>query len=715
MLSLKNTISSLPGMSPKNTKNLHSLGIETVGDLLYYFPFRYEDFSQQKKIIDIRPGETVTVRGKVINIKTPPTRGRRKITEVYIEDETASVKAVWFNFALPLKFLAKGRFVQFSGKVSLYKGQEIYFQHPNFELINKTIFEKSEENYQLSSKTGSTSGLVPVYPENRNVNSYFIRRLIQSVLSEIQLDEFIPVNFIKEQKLPELRKALNDIHFPKNQKDAVLAKKRFAFEKMFLIQLRALSLKQTWEKNSAISIPFDEKLTKHFVSSLPFKLTNAQKKTSWQILQDLEKNQPMNRLLEGDVGSGKTVVAVLAILSALNQGLQIAVLAPTEVLAIQHYLGISKLLEKYQFKIGLLTGSQNKINSLHQLAEGEEKISKAKFSEKIKTGEINLIIGTHAIIQDKIKFKNLALVIIDEQHRFGVKQRSFLQQNAMKIDDGNKKNLPHLLTMTATPIPRTLSLALFGNLDLSIVDEFPKGKKEIITQVIPPQNRKQVYNFIEQQVAQKKQAFIICPLVEESSKISEVKAVKEEFEKLTQEVFPKLSLGLLHGKMKPKEKEKAMADFKKGNYDILVSTSVVEVGIDIPNATIMLIEGAERFGLAQLHQFRGRVGRGQDQSYCFLFTSDNVANSTARLKVMEKTNDGFKIAEEDLKLRGPGQFIGTLQSGVPDVAMESLSDVKLIQSARVYAQSLLEYDPELKKFPLLKEKSDFLSEQIHFE
>ncbi len=715
MLSLKNTLSSLSEMNAKTTKNLQSLGIKTVEDLLYYFPFRYEDFSQQKKIIDIRPGETITVRGKIINIKTPPTRIPKKITEVYIEDETASVKAVWFNFSLPLKFLAKGKFVQFSGKVSLYRGKEIYFQHPNFELINKTIFEKSEESYQISSKTGSTSGLVPIYPENRNVNSYFLRRLIRLILTRVELNEFIPTNFIKEQKLPNLKKALNDIHFPKSQKDFILAKKRFAFEKMFLIQLRAFSLKQTWEKNSAISIPFNKKITKHFLDSLPFKLTNAQKKASWQILQDLEKNQPMNRLLEGDVGSGKTIVAILAILSALNQGLQIAVLVPTEVLAIQHYLEIIKLLEKYQFKIGLLTGSQNKLNYLHQQKDNKNKISKTKFYEKIRIGEVSLVIGTHAIIQDKINFKNLSLIIIDEQHRFGVKQRSFLQQNAMKIGDENKKNLPHLLTMTATPIPRTLSLALFGNLDLSIVDEFPKGKKKIITKVIPPQDRDQVYNFIEQQVKQKKQVFIICPLVEESSKISEVKSVKEEFEKLNQNIFPKLSLGLLHGKMRPKEKEKSMTDFKKGKYNILVSTSVVEVGIDIPNATIMVIEGAERFGLAQLHQFRGRVGRGQDQSYCFLFTSNNVSDSTTRLKVMEKTNNGFKIAKEDLKLRGPGQFIGTLQSGIPDVTMESLSDIKLIQAARIYAQSLLKYDSKLKKFPLLKEKSDFLSKQIHFE
>ncbi len=704
MLLLNNSVSTAPGVETRNAKKLNSLGIRTIEDLLYSFPFRYKDFSLQKNISEVKLGETVTVRGRVLEIKSVPLRGRKNLTEAYIEDETGSIKAVWFNFMMPLRFLSKGKYIQLSGKISVYRGKEAYFQHPNFELISKTVYDQKQK---LSSKTGSTSGLAPVYSENRNVNSYFLRRVIQKTLPQITLQEFIPANFLQEQKLPTLQQALNDIHFPENIKAANLAKKRFAFEKMFLIQLRALEIKQQWEKNSASKINFDKKFIKNFVDSLPFQLTNAQKKTSWQIIQDLEKNKPMNRLLEGDVGSGKTIVAVMALLSSINQGFQAVLLAPTEVLATQHYLGISQLLKKYKFQIGILTGSQSKING--------KKISKAKFLEKIKTNKVALVIGTHAIIQDKINFNNLTLAIIDEQHRFGVKQRSFLQQNAMRVDSNAQKKLPHLLTMTATPIPRTLSLAVFGNLDLSIIDEYPKGKKKIITQVIPPEGREQIYQFIRQQVSVGKQVFIICPLVEESSKITEVKSAKEEFGKLQTKIFQDLSLGLLHGKMKPKEKEKTMRMFQKGNTDVLVSTSVVEVGIDIPNATIIIIEGAERFGLAQLHQFRGRVGRGSDQSYCFLFTSNNVSVSTSRLKAMEKTNNGFKIAEEDLKLRGPGQFLGTLQSGVPDIAMESLSDLKLIQSTRLYAQSLLKHDPTLKKYPLLKNKSDLLSEKIHFE
>jgi len=706
MLLLSDSVSLAPEVGAKNAKKLNSIGIETIEDLLYYFPFRYEDFSLQKKIEDVRPGETITTQGKVTDIKSIPLRGRKTITEVYIQDETASIKAVWFNFTMPLRFLIKGRYVQFSGKVSLYKKKEAYFQHPNFELINKNIFEKSDQIQVFSSKTGSTSGLVPVYSENKNINSFFLRRIIQKTLNEVSLEEFIPEKILKEQELPSLSKSIENVHFPKNKTEATLAKKRLAFEKMLLLQLQALKIKQKWKQKSAISINFDKTIIKDFVNNLPFQLTNAQRKTSWQIIQDLEKSQPMNRLLEGDVGTGKTIVAVMAILSVLNNDFQVSLLAPTEVLATQHYQNISELLKKYQLNIGLLTGSRSEINN--------KKISKLKFAEKIKSGKVSLIIGTHAIIQERINFKKLALAIIDEQHRFGVKQRSFLQQNTLK-NNKTKKTIPHLLTMTATPIPRTLSLAIFGDLDLSIIDEYPDGKKKIITKVIPPQGRQQIYQFITQQVTKNKQVFVICPLVEESSKISEVKSATEEFKKLQSQIFPDFSLGLLYGKMKPKEKETVMEKFRKKTIDILVSTSVVEVGIDIPNATVMMIEGAERFGLAQLHQFRGRVGRGQDQSYCFLFTSNNIPGSTSRLKVMERTNDGFKIAEADLKLRGPGQFLGTIQSGTPDVAMESLSDIKLIQSTRLYAQNILDYDPQLKKFTLLKNKSDLLSEKLHSE
>jgi ATP-dependent DNA helicase RecG len=500
---------------------------------------------------------------------------------------------------------------------------------------------------------------------------------------------------------------MQKIHFPANLAEAKKAKKRFAFEKMMLIQLKSLQNKQIQEQNSAIPILFHQEKIKDFISSLPFPLTDAQKKASWQIIQDLQKNTPMNRLLEGDVGTGKTLVAVLACLCVLLEQKQAAILAPTEVLAVQHYYGIREFLKNHSFKTALLTSSKSECNG--------KPLKKDFLFEEIAQGKINLIIGTHAILQKKASFQNLVLVIIDEQHRFGVNQRSFLQQQALKISSRKNRPLPHLLTMTATPIPRSLSLALFGNLDLSIIDEYPKGKKGVITKIIPPNGRDQTYQFIRGQVKQGKQVFVICPLVEESSEMTEVKSATEEFETLQNKIFTNLKIGLLHGKMKPTEKQKVMKDFKEKKFDILVSTAVVEVGVDIPNATVMIIEGAERFGLSQLHQFRGRVGRGKDQSYCFLFTSENAPSSNSRLKAMEKTNDGFKIAESDLKLRGPGQFLGTLQSGKPDVAMESLADVKSIQQAKIEAQRILYFDPKLEKFPLLKKQVERLHQNMHWE
>lgn len=707
MYNFNTLVSEIAGIGEKIAKKLELLGIQTAGDLLYHFPHRYEDFSVFKKISDLSLGEIVTTVGQIEKIKTSRTwKKRMSLTECFINDGNGSVKIVWFNFPGPLRFLAVGKYLQISGKVSLSRKNEIYFQHPNFQLLNKSQFESGEFSNQTGS-TASTGNLIPVYPETKGINSYLLRRLIKKLLAQITIEEFIPSDIIKSQKLIKLEKALSQIHFPRLLSEAELAKKRFAFEKMFLIQIKAIQTKKNWESHSAVSIEFDEKFIKNFVNALPFYLTGAQKKSAWQIIKDLEKNSPMNRLLEGDVGSGKTVVAVMAILSVISKGYQAVLLAPTEVLAIQHFQSITKMLENYNFNKALLTASYKLLNG--------KKITAKKMAEKISADEINFVIGTHAILQDKIRFKKLALVIIDEQHRFGVNQRAYLQQKTLNLNDGLPSKIPHLLTMTATPIPRTLSLAIFGNLDLSIIDEFPKGRKEIITKAIADQGREQIYQFIRQKIKSGRQAFVICPLVEESSKISEVKAATEEQKRLQEKIFTDCRLGLLHGKMKSQDKEAVMKDFKNKKFDILVSTSVVEVGIDIPNAVIMLIEGAERFGLSQLHQFRGRVGRSEHQSYCFLLTSPNVPNATRRLRAMEKTNDGFKISQEDLKLRGPGQFLGTMQSGIADVAMESLSDVKIIEASRLEAQRVLAFDPELKKFPLLKLQTEKLNSKIHWE
>lgn len=717
MLFFSASISKLAFIPPTFQKRLEKLGIKTAGDLLYHFPSRYDDFSIHKKINELAIGETVTIKGRVEKIKTTKTwKKRMTITEAYVKDETGTIKSVWFNLPVPIRFLSKGKPIQISGKVALGKNNEPYFQHPNIELRSGII----KSNSALSENTGS---LLPVYPETKGISSYWLRKIIRKTLDMIETKEFIPKDILADQKLLSLPDAFWKIHFPSNQKEAKEAKHRFAFEKMFLIQLKALQVRKSWQENQAVSIAFDEKFIKKFVSTFPFQLTGAQKKSSWQIIRDLEKTRPMNRLLEGDVGSGKTVVAAMAAISVINQGYQAAILAPTEVLAIQHFKGLKKLFEKYDFNIALITGSKSEIAEQSANVETRQwrastkakKTNKKKVLEQIKAGKVSLAIGTHALLQEKVNFNKLALVIIDEQHRFGVVQRARLQQETLNLDDGMKGKIPHLLTMTATPIPRTLSLAIFGNLELSIIDEMPKGRKPITTKVIPPQGREQIYQFIKKEVASGRQAFIIYPLVEETSKMSQVKAAIEEQTKLQEKVFSELKIGLLHGRVKPKEKERVMQDFKDKKYDVLVSTSVVEVGVDVPNATIMVIEGAERFGLSQLHQFRGRVGRGKQQSYCFLFTSDNTSNTTRRLRAMEQTNDGFKIAEHDLKLRGPGQFLGTMQSGTPDIAMESLSDIKTIQAAREQAARVIAFDPELKKFPLLREQVEKFQSMVHWE
>jgi ATP-dependent DNA helicase RecG len=554
----------------------------------------------------------------------------------------------------------------------------------------------------------NTGRLVPVYSETRGITSRWLRWKISQLLKKYldDLPELIPSAILKRQNLVGVQEAIKQLHFPDNSEKIKEAQKRMAFEEMFFIQLVSARSRKNWEASQAISIEFNGELAKNFVNSLPFKLTDAQRKASYQILKDLEKKYPMNRLLEGDVGSGKTVVAAIAALESMMAGYQTAIMAPTEVLAAQHFETFKKIFKNFSQKVGILT------NSLCQTVW--KKNTRKNFLGKIRRGEIKILIGTHALIQESVEFKNLALVVIDEQHRFGVEQRARLQKAARGLKDGLEKTIPHLLSMTATPIPRTLALAFFGNLDLSILDELPKGRKRIITEIVTPANRKKVYEFIRTEIKKGRQAFFIFPLIDESDKISG-RAATEEHKRLSDEIFPDLRLGLLHGRMKPKEKEDVMKKFKERELDILVSTSVIEVGVDVPNATIMVIEGSERFGLAQLHQFRGRVGRSEHQSYCFLFTDSASASTNKRLKALSESEDGFKLAEHDLELRGPGQFIGKRQSGLADTAMQHLSDVKLIQQARIEAQSLLDFDPKLEKFPVLKDTLEKFDSEIHLE
>jgi ATP-dependent DNA helicase RecG len=501
------------------------------------------------------------------------------------------------------------------------------------------------------------------------------------------------------------------VHFPDSYELAKRAQQRFSFEELFYIELFVLGERLKLAKESSTSFPFDLDLTKRLVNSLPYKLTDAQRKSAYQILKDLERPRPMNRLLEGDVGSGKTVVATIAGLNVAKAGFQVAFMAPTEILAKQHFKGVADLLWDFKLNIGLLTGKQDQFRS-KKLKNQVIEISRKKLLEKSRNGDIDILIGTHALIQDTVKFNKLGLVVLDEQHRFGVAQRA-------KLAAGSTNLIPHLLSMTATPIPRTLTLTVFGDLDLSLIDELPKGRKKIITKTISPKEREQTYQFIKKEVGKGRQIFVICPRIEvndkKDSSWAEVKAVEEEYEKLSKQVFPDLRIAMLHGKMKTMEKERIMNDFKNKKMDILVSTSVIEVGIDVPNATVMMIEGAERFGLAQLHQFRGRVGRAGYQSYCFLFTTSPLKKTYDRLKALVDSEDGFKLAEKDLEIRGPGDFTGTRQWGIPDLMMNSLKDIKLVEKTRQIAQEILDKDPELKKHPLIREKLKKFRQRIHLE
>ena len=689
-LTLDSSIAQLPRIGDKYTKKFQKLGISTIRDLLFHFPHRYDDFSKVSVIKELVVNEVATVQGKVLSIKNASTfRRGLTITEALIEDKTGAVKAVWFNQPFIEQNLKKDTNVSLAGKFIAGKNGP-HFSNPSYETI------------LLGKILTHTAGLIPIYSETFGLTSKLIRyaqKLIAPLVKEVE--EYLPAEIIKGQKLSPLKTALQEIHFPKNETSNKKARQRLAFDELFLIQLSVIKRKQAIQKKTAKPIAFDKTLVKSFVEGLPFTLTNSQKVVTWDILQDISRPVPMNRLLSGDVGSGKTIVAAIVALETVKTGSQVAIMAPTELLAQQHFNEFTKLLKDFKLKIDILTGS------------------KKTFSK-----ETDIVIGTQALIQKTVAFRDLALTIVDEQHRFGVKQRAAIQQNIMKIKDKTPKTIPHFLTLTATPIPRTLALTIYGDLDVSLLKEMPKNRKEIITKIVTSANRQKAYQFIHQQVKQGRQVFVICPLIEESEKL-EVKSVTQEYEKLSKEIFPDLKIAMLHGRMKSEEKQKIMEDFsaqgrsasggKAKKTDILVSTSVIEIGIDIPNATVMMIEGSERFGLAQLHQFRGRVGRGEHQSYCFLFSDNQTAKTNARLKALLTCKNGFELAEKDLKIRGGGELYGLRQSGLPDLAMANLENVELIEQTRKEANNLLENDSELKNHPLLQQKLTRFNQVLHPE
>ncbi len=749
-MTLDTSIQTIPRIGPKFQKKLKKMGIKTVEDLLWHFPHRYEDFSNVCPIAQLTLNEKCCIMGKILEIKNSRTwRKRMILTQTVVEDKTGAIKVVWFNQPYLIKTLRAGDGVCLAGKVSL-GNDGIFLSNPAYEKLPKDVVRSVGANIPDSILT-HTGRLVPVYPETEGLSSRWLRYIIKSLLGQFKnvLTDVLPPQVIKEHKLLPINQAIEQVHFPVSMAMAEKAKQRFSFEELFFIELFVLRERGKLAREKSVAIPLNLELIQKFVKTLPFKLTDAQKKSSWQILKDLEKPRPMNRLLEGDVGSGKTVVAVMAALNVFKAGFQIGFMAPTEILAKQHFQEVAKLLADFKVNIGLLTGKEDKFISKKLKREPIE-ISREKLLKKTKDAEIDILIGTHALIQDKVKFGRLGLVILDEQHRFGVGQRAKLCQHPMstsdvdigcqqtdrRVDIGCQQHVPHLLSMTATPIPRTLALTIYGDLDLSLIDEMPKGRKKIITKVVAPANRQKAYDFIRDQVNKGRQVFVICPRIEGQSpeesvskscdrriltqkgnvlSWAEAKAVKEEYEKLDKEVFPDLKIEMLHGRLAAKEKEKIMKDFRAKKTDILVSTSVIEVGIDVPNASVMMIEGAERFGLAQLHQFRGRVGRAEHQSFCFLFTDSPAQRTRQRLRALIDCENGFDLAEKDLKIRGPGDFSGTRQWGIPDLVMASLTDLSLVEKTREAAKELLVDDPGLRKYPLLLKKLSRFGQRVHLE
>ncbi|MBI2625047.1 MAG: ATP-dependent DNA helicase RecG [Candidatus Nealsonbacteria bacterium] len=719
-MNLSTSVSEIPRIGPVYQRKLKRLGIKTVRDLLFHFPHRYEDFSNIKDISSLKINEDCCIKGTIKEISNARTWKKRMIlTKAIVQDQTGAAEIIWFNQPYLAKTIKKGDLLALAGRMTLGK-KSVYISNPAYEKLG--LAGSGQDTMTHMGR------IVPVYPETEGLSSRWLRFIIKPALINLKnsISDPLPKRLIEKEKLLTLSESLWQAHFPDSLELAKKAKERFSFEELFNIAVLTLRMRFRIAGHKAPAIPLNLGLIQEFVGSLSYKLTDAQRKSAWNILKDMEKPRPMNRLLEGDVGSGKTVVAAMAAINAIKAGYQTAIMAPTEILAKQHFKTFSELFSDFKTDMGLLTGKEDKLIS-KKLKNDVVEISRERLLEKAKSGELPLLIGTHTLIQSKVKFGKLALVILDEQHRFGVEQRARLCQGY----GGQTKLLPHLLSMTATPIPRTLALTLYGDLDLSLIDSLPKGRKKIMTKVVEPKKRNDAYRFIKEKVNEGRQVFVICPRIEpaktpeenlggqDSKKDvfgwAEAKSVKDEHEKLSKKIFPDLKIDMLHGKMKPKEKEKIMRNFKNKKIDILVSTSVIEVGIDIPNAAVMIIEGAERFGLAQLHQLRGRVGRSKYQSYCFLFTDSKNKKTIQRLQALIKSENSFELAEKDLKIRGPGDFTGARQWGIPDLIMDSLTNMPLVQKTKEVAKEILEKDPGLKNYPSLLKRVEELEKIVHLE
>lgn len=690
-MQLRTAVKHLDRVGPTLEKRLAVLGITQVEHLLHHYPLRYEDFRTMLPVAQVPDGVPVSIKGKIELIATKRSpRKRTMITEAIVADDSDKIKVVWFGQPFLTKTLFVGDTVYLSGTMTNDRfGRQMV----------SPAYEKEQRGDQAH-----TARIVPIYPLTKGITQKQLRGLVKQVLPALQhIEEWVPEHIRDAADLMPLGEALKAIHFPESQEERAHAERRLKFDEIFVLQLRAEMLRQAMQSATAPEIPFAEEAIRTFVHQLPFALTKDQKVAAWEILQDMERSIPMNRLLEGDVGSGKTVVAAIVAQNAALSGQQVVVMAPTEILAKQHYESLVQYLGA-SHGLALLTSSECRASN-HTFEAHSKKGKRDELLQQLRSGDTQILVGTHAVIVDDVAFHCLGLVIVDEQHRFGVEQRRRIREKS-----GDKTTTPHFLSMTATPIPRSFALTLYGDLDVSIIKELPPGRKPIHTRRVDPHNRDKAYAFIREQVRAGRQAFVICPLIEESGSGVEKKSVLAEYTRLSEEVFPELRLAYVHGRMRSQEKDETMQQFASGQIDMLISTSVVEVGVNIPNASIMVIEDADRFGLAQLHQFRGRVGRAAHQSYCFLFTESDSEQVQKRLAYFEQTRDGFALAEYDLEQRGPGEVYGKAQSGMQQFRLATMRDVEIIKTARDLAR-----DCDFEAFPQLKEKVAAWEAGVHLE